>query len=347
MKFVRKLPDAEILKGEYALSEAEKEDRERRIDEIKAILTGKDTKKILCIGPCSADREDAVIDYMCRLAKVREKVKDVFCIIPRVYTSKPRTSGVGYKGLLHRPDSAHGEDNVYDGIYAMRRMHLRVIRETGFFCADEMLYPEATYYTEDLLAYATVGARSVENQQHRLVSSGLDIPVGMKNPTSGDLDVMLNAVKAAQASQSLLYHGWECRTEGNPFVHSILRGYVDISGKEHTNYHYDDLVELHDMYIKKNLKNAGVIVDCNHSNSHKHYDEQIRISKEVLSICRCSRSLNRFMKGFMIESYLLDGSQMIDEGVYGRSITDPCLGWEKTERLIYELAEQAVSGAGS
>ncbi len=339
MKFVKKLPDAEELKNEYALSKEENIRRRERISEIKNILSGENPKKILCIGPCSADREDAVLEYMCRLAKVSERVKDVFCIIPRIYTSKPRTAGIGYKGLLHRPDSIHGEDNVFAGIYAMRKIHLHVIKSTGFFCADEMLYPEATYYVEDLLAYIAVGARSVENQQHRLVASGLDIPVGMKNPTGGDTDVMLNAVKAAQSPQSLIYHGWECRTEGNPYAHSILRGYVDISGKAHANYHYDDLTELHDMYVKRNLKNAGVIIDCNHNNSHKRYDEQIRISKEVLSTCQYNRTLDRFIKGMMIESYLLDGSQMIDEGIYGKSITDSCLGWNKTERLIYELAE--------
>ncbi|MCI8485311.1 MAG: 3-deoxy-7-phosphoheptulonate synthase [Lachnospiraceae bacterium] len=339
MKYVRQLPDAEMLKQELPLSDDQQKLRTMFIDDIKAVLSGKSRKKILCIGPCSADNEDAVLEYMMRLAKLKEEVDSCILIVPRVYTSKPRTNGIGYKGLLHRPVSYKEVDNIYEGLLATRKMHLHIIQKTGFFCADEMLYPEAAYYVNDLLAYTAVGARSVENQQHRLVASGLDTPVGMKNPTSGDIDVMLNAIMAAQYSQNLLYHGWECETEGNPYTHAILRGYVSGGSKIHSNYHYEDLCEIHDQYMLKNLKNPSVIVDCNHGNSKKHYDEQIRISKEVLHLCREFRDINGFVKGIMIESYLEDGCQMIGESTYGRSITDPCLGWKKTERLVKELCE--------
>ena len=338
MKFLKKLPDAEILKEKYSLSDALKLKRKNIISEIKLILKGKSNKKILCIGPCSADNEDAVLTYVYKLAKIAGETKDKLVIVPRIYTSKPRTTGTGYKGLLHRP-LVNNIDQISAGIIAMRKLHLHVIQETEMVTADEMLYPEATYYIEDLLGYIAIGARSVENQQHRLVASGVNVPVGMKNPTSGDLDVLLNAITAAQAPQSFLYHGWECSSEGNSYTHAILRGYVDSFGNSHPNYHYENLSELHDLYIKRNLKNMGVIVDCNHSNSNKHYDEQIRISKDVLQTCSYSKELNKFVKGLMIESYLEDGSQMIDEGVFGKSITDPCLGWNKTEKLIYEIAE--------
>lgn len=340
MRFFRKLPDAEELKCRLSLDHAQKEARIQRIREIQKILEGKSEKKILCAGPCSADYEPAVSDYAERLAKVSEKVSEKFLIIPRVYTSKPRSRGVGYKGLLHKPDTM-SEDNLCAGIEAMRRLHLQIIRQTGLFCLDEILYPEATYYIEDLLVYGAVGARSVENQQHRMVASGMDFAVGMKNPTSGDNEVLLNAITAAQSRQSFIYHGWECQSEGNPYAHGILRGYTDNGGRVHSNYHYEELAELHDAYVKRNLKNIGVIIDCNHCNSRKNYDEQIRISKDVLKLCRNYPGMNRFVKGFMIESYLKDGAQMVGENIYGKSITDPCLGWEKTERLIYELAELA------
>jgi len=339
MKFLRKLPDAEELKKELSISQNQEAERKKIIDELHDILDGKSSKKILIIGPCSADREDAVLEYMVNLCNLKEKVKDRLCIIPRIYTSKPRTSGGGYKGLVHRPDSHSGKDDIYDGIYATRHLHQKIIQETGMFGADEMLYPEAHYYITDLLAYTAVGARSVENQQHRLVAGGLDMPVGMKNPTCGDNEVMLNAIIAAQSKQNCIYHGYECETEGNPYAHAILRGYTDSIGKNHSNYHFEDISDLYDLFRLRNFSRANVIVDCNHGNSRKHYDEQIRISKEVFSLCGKYDFINRFVKGVMIESYLLDGSQMIGENIYGKSITDPCLGWDKTYRLILELSE--------
>lgn len=339
MKLLKKLPDVDELKHSLPLSNEQKTNRENRIVEIQKILSGKSNKKLLVIGPCSADDEKAVLEYVCKLAKVAEDVSDSFLIVPRIYTGKPRTTGCGYKGLLHKPDASTADDDICGGIEAMRKLHLRVIEESGLYGADEILYPEAVCYIDDLLVYAAIGARSVENQQHRLVSSGLEFPVGMKNPTSGDNEVMLNAITAAQNSQAYMYHGWECRSDGNPYAHAILRGYADLGGRVHSNYHYENLIELHDTYVEHNLKNIGVIIDCNHSNSRKHYDEQVRISKEVLHLCQNQKGINQFVKGFMIESYLKDGAQMIDEGIYGKSITDPCLGWAKTEKLIYEMAE--------
>lgn len=339
IQFIRKIPAVEELTHTYVLSQKQKESRKIRIKEIQEILAGNSSRKILCIGPCSADREDAVLDYMVRLAKLQEKVKEKMLFIPRVYTSKPRTNGCGYKGLLHSPNAQEAHDDVFNGLIATRKMHLHVINETGFFCADEMLYPEVTYYILDLLAYTAVGARSVENQQHRLVASGLDIPVGMKNPTSGDYGVLLNAIWAAHSAQSLFYHGWECKTNGNPYVHAILRGYSDLNGHSHVNYHFEDICDFYDLYVQRNLKNMSVLIDCNHSNSRKHYDEQCRISKEVLQNCKDYPIINQFVKGLYIESYLLDGAQMAGENVYGKSITDPCLGWDKTERLVMELCE--------
>lgn len=339
MKFIRKLPDAEEMRIQYALTSEQKIKRDQIINELKEILDNKSSRKILIVGPCSADREDAVLEYMYKLAKIKEAVKEKLLIVPRVYTSKPRTSGGGYKGLVHRPDSQSGADDIFDGIVATRSIHLKVIRETGMFSADEMLYPDAHYYIADLLAYTAVGARSVEDQQHRLVAAGLDMPVGMKNPTSGDNEVMLNAIIAAQTKQSCIYHGYECETEGNFYAHSILRGYTDSVGKTHSNYHYEDISDLYDLYKRKNMKKANVIIDCNHGNSRKHYDEQVRIGKEVISLCSEHSFINSFVKGLMIESYLEDGSQMIGENIYGKSITDPCLGWNKTERLIKDLAD--------
>ena len=339
MKYVRQLPDAEELREQLSLTSQQKESRKRIVNQIEDILSGKDNRKILCVGPCSADNEKAVLEYMSLLSRLNEKVNNLFLIIPRVYTSKPRTTGLGYKGLLHRPDTDNSADNLYSGIVATRAMHLHIIQETGFFCSDEMLYPEATYYIADLLGYLAIGARSVENQQHRLVASGMDIPVGMKNPTSGDTDVMLNAIVAAQNPQKLLYHGWECQTDGNLFAHAILRGYRSLEGTSCSNYHYENIIDLHDAYIKRNLKNTSVIVDCNHNNSRKHYDEQIRISKEVFGLCKSYNDINMFVKGLMIESYLVDGNQMIGQGIFGKSITDSCLGWGKTERLVLDLCE--------
>jgi len=338
MEFRRKLPTPQELKEQFPLSQEIRDIKEKRDREIADIFQGKDSRFLLIIGPCSADREDAVMDYLHRLARVQEKVKDKILIIPRVYTNKPRTKGVGYKGMLHQPNPEKSED-MLAGIIAIREMHTRVVRETGFTCAEEMLYPENHRYLSDLLAYVAVGARSVEDQLHRLVASGIGIPAGMKNPTSGDISVMLNSIMAAQSSQTFLYRGWEVVTKGNPMAHAILRGFVDQFGRSIPNYHYEDLKKLYDQYAASGLENPAVIVDCNHSNSGKRYEEQIRISKDILHSMTVSEDIHGLVKGLMIESYLVDGSQKIGEGIYGKSITDPCLGWEKSERLMYDLAE--------
>lgn len=338
MTFIRKLPTPEELKNEFPISREIRAVKEERDREIEDIFTGGSSRFLLVIGPCSADNEDAVLEYMHRLVPVREKVQDKIFIIPRVYTNKPRTLGRGYKGMLHQPDPEKAED-LLAGIITIREMHTRIIRETGFTCAEEMLYPENHRYLSDLLAYVAVGARSVEDQLHRLVASGIGIPAGMKNPTGGDISVMMNSIIAAQSPQKFLYRGWEVQTTGNPMAHAILRGYVDKFGRNMPNYHYEDLRHLHEAYAERDLKNPAVIVDTNHSNSDKQYLEQIRISKDVLHSCHVSPDIRKMVKGLMIESYLEDGSQKIGGGVYGKSITDPCLGWEKTERLIYELAE--------
>ena len=340
LKFIRKLPIPMDLKEQFPLKAeyaAKKAERDR---EIADVFTGKSDKLVLVIGPCSADREDAVLDYISRLAKVQEKVKDNIVIIPRIYTNKPRTTGDGYKGMLHQPDPNAIED-MLEGIIAIRRLHTKAIEETGLFCADEMLYPENHRYLSDLLSYVAVGARSSENQQHRLVASGIDIPVGMKNPTGGDISVMLNSITAGQHSHTFLYRGWECVSKGNPLTHAILRGYVNKHGESIPNYHYEDLIGLYNEYSARGLANMAVIVDANHANSGKKYGEQGRICKEVLHSCRHSADIKSIVKGFMIESYIEDGTQKIGEGVYGKSITDPCLGWEKTERLILDLADLA------
>lgn len=339
MEFKRKLPVPKELKEKFPLPENVKKIKEERDEIIQNIFTGKDDHFLLIIGPCSADREDSVLEYMTRLVDVQEKVKDKIFIIPRCYTNKPRTKGTGYKGMLHQPDPEADED-MLAGIIAIRQMHTDIVKETGFTCAEEMLYPENHRYLSDLLAYVAVGARSVEDQQHRMVASGVGIPVGMKNPTSGDISVMMNSIIAAQSRQTFLYRGWEVTTKGNPMTHSILRGYVDRYGRSHANYHYEDLQNLMKLYESNpDIKNPSVIIDCNHNNSGKQYLEQIRISKDVLHSMRVSSDIRGFVRGLMIESYLEDGCQAIGDGVYGKSITDPCLGWEKTERLIYELAE--------
>ena len=291
------------------------------------------------IGPCSADRDDSVIDYILRLSALQEQVKDKILIVPRIYTNKPRTTGDGYKGMLHQPDP-EAKPDMFKGIVAIRELHLRAIRETGFVCADEMLYPENHRYLDDLLGYVAVGARSVENQQHRLTASGVDLPVGMKNPTSGDLSVMMNSITAAQHPHTFIYRGWEVHSEGNPLAHAILRGLVNKHGQSMPNYHYEDLTHLARMYGESGLKNPGVIVDTNHANSGKDPFQQIRIVKEVLASCAYSEDIRRIFRGFMIESYIEDGSQPVGGGVYGKSITDACLGWEKTERLILDMAEK-------
>ncbi len=338
INYIRKLPDALEVKEQYSLSDELKALKIRKDREISDIFTGVDNRLLLIIGPCSADKEDSVLDYICRLAKLQEQVKDKILFIPRVYTNKPRTTGDGYKGMVHQPDPMEKPD-MLQGIIAIRKLHTRVISETGFFCADEMLYPDNYKYLSDVLSYVAVGARSVENQQHRLVSSGINVPVGMKNPTSGDYSVMINSVTAAQHSHTFIYDGWEVNSVGNPLAHAILRGLVDKNGVSHPNYHYEDLSRLCKMYGEKDLKNPAIIIDANHANSGKQYLEQVRICKEVLHSCRHNDSINNMVKGFMIESYIEDGCQKVDGGVYGKSITDPCLGWEKTERLILDMAE--------
>ena len=338
MVFERELPTANEIKEKFPLSGKLIEAKKIRDKEISDVFTGESEKILLIIGPCSADQVDSVIDYNVRLAKVQEKVKDKILIIPRIYTNKPRTTGDGYKGMVHQPNPNEKPD-MLKGLLAIRELHTKVISETGFFCADEMLYPENYSYLSDLLSYVAVGARSVENQQHRLVSSGMDIPVGMKNPTSGDYSVMLNSIIAATHSHTFIYNGWEVETKGNPLAHAILRGYVDKHGQSFPNYHYEDLIRLYGEYREKEVPQMSLIVDANHANSNKQYLEQIRICKEVLHSCRHSNDIKRLVKGFMIESYIEDGSQTIGEGIYGKSITDPCLGWEKTERLILDMAD--------
>jgi len=339
MNFYRKLPIPQEIKEQFPITPELVERRERTVSELKKIFSGESDKLILVIGPCSADHEDSVIDYIYRLRGVQDKVADKILIVPRIYTNKPRTTGDGYKGMLHQPDP-NADPDLLRGIVAIRKLHIRALSETEFGCADEMLYPENHRYLSDLLAYVAVGARSVENQQHRLTASGLDIPVGMKNPTGGDITVMMNSITAAQHSHMFLYRGWEVKSMGNPYAHAILRGYVNAHGQSLPNYHYEDLIGLYEMYQRSGLANPAVIVDTNHANSGKKYLEQVRIAKDVLHSCRCSREVKSLVKGFMIESYIEDGSQKIGaDEVYGKSITDPCLGWEKTERLILDLAE--------
>ncbi len=339
MHFYRKLPIPQEVKAELPITEEHAARRQQCVDSLKAIFSGKDDRFILVIGPCSADHEDSVLEYIYRLRGVQERVADRIVIVPRIYTNKPRTTGDGYKGMLHQPDP-NSDPDLLKGIVAIRKLHMRALAETGFGCADEMLYPENHRYLSDLLAYVAVGARSAEDQQHRLTASGLDIPVGLKNPTAGDLSVMMNSITAAQHSHMFLYRGWEVKSDGNPYAHAILRGYVDVRGQSLPNYHYEDLMGVYEMYQKSGLQNPAVIVDTNHANSGKRYLEQIRIAKEIAHSRSCSTELRGLVKGLMIESYLEDGCQKISEQeIYGKSITDPCLGWEKTERLIYDLAE--------
>lgn len=338
MNFVRKLPIPMDIKAQYPLK-PEYEEKKTAFDaKVADVFTGSSDKLILIIGPCSADNEDSVLDYVTRLSRLQEKVSDKILMIPRVYTNKPRTTGDGYKGMLHQPDPEKDSD-MLEGIVAIRRLHTRVIEETGFFTADEMLYCENYRYLSDLLSYVAVGARSVENQLHRLTASGIGVPVGMKNPTSGDISVMLNSITAAQHSHTFIYRGWEVVSEGNPLAHAILRGYVNKHGQSMPNYHYEDLTHLYENYTAKNLQNLALIVDANHANSGKKPLEQVRICKEVLHSCRHNSDIKKMVKGFMIESYIEDGAQKIGEGCYGKSITDPCIGWDKTERLVLDLAD--------
>ena len=338
MDFSRKLPIPKEIQEQFPVDEKIKKIKAEKDKEIRDVFTGASDKFVLIIGPCSADNEDSVIDYVTRLSKVQEKVKDKIIIIPRIYTNKPRTTGEGYMGMVHQPDPEKKEDLI-GGIISVRKLHTRAIAESGLICADEMLYPENARYLDDLLGYCAIGARSVENQQHRLVASGMDIPVGMKNPTSGDISVMLNSIKAAQVPHTFIYRGWDVTTSGNDIAHAILRGYVDNDGRSHSNYHYEDMIQLFDMYQKRNLSNIALVVDTNHANSGKKPFEQVRIAKEILHSCRHSADIKGMVKGLMIESYIEDGAQKIGEGIYGKSITDPCLGWEKSERLILDIAD--------
>ncbi len=338
MEFDRKLPIPKMIKEQFPLAEELKNLKKKKDEEIRKVFTGESDKFILIIGPCSADNEDSVLDYVSRLAAVQEKVSDKIIIIPRIYTNKPRTTGEGYMGMVHQPDPEKNEDLI-GGIISVRKLHTRAMMESGMVCADEMLYPENTRYLDDLLGYIAIGARSVENQQHRLVSSGMDVPVGMKNPTSGDISVMLNSIKAAQIPHKFIFRGWDVSTSGNPLAHAILRGYIDNYGKSHANYHFEDMISLYEIYEQRNLENMALIVDTNHANSGKKPLEQVRIAKEILHSCRHSQEIKKLVKGLMIESYIEDGAQKIGEGIYGKSITDPCLGWEKSERLILDIAD--------
>ena len=338
MEFRRKLPIPKEIKEMYPINEAFARLREQKDKEVKDILSGQDDRLLLLVGPCSADNETAVLDYLTRLRKTADEVAERILIVPRVYTSKPRTTGIGYKGMLHQPDP-NGQPDMLKGLIAIRKMHMKVLEQTGFSSADELLYPENYYYLSDILSYAAIGARSVEDQQHRLIASGLDVPVGMKNPTSGDLSVMMNSILAAQHAHTFLFSQWEVHSKGNPLAHAILRGSVNKYGRSLPNYHYEDLRQLYELYAGSGLKNPAVIIDTNHSNSGKQWDQQGRIAKEVLHSTRHSADIGGMVKGLMIESYLLDGCQKPDGGVYGLSITDPCIGWEKTEQLVLELAE--------
>jgi len=339
MNFYRKLPIPMEIKEMYPVTAAMEIVKQQRDRDVKAVFSGESDKFLLIIGPCSADHREPVLDYIGRLRKVQDQVADKIIIIPRIYTNKPRTTGDGYKGMLHQPDPDRDPD-MFKGIVAIRDLHMSALRDYGFSCADEMLYPENYRYLSDLLAYVAVGARSVENQQHRLTASGIDVPVGMKNPTGGDLSIMMNAIKAGQHSHTFIYRGWEVKSEGNPYAHAILRGYTDFAGKNVSNYHYEDLVKLNDLYQNTGLSNPAVVVDTNHANSGKKPLEQVRIAKEIIHSRNHNQDIKRLVKGLMIESYIEDGAQGAGEHVYGQSITDPCLGWEKTEKLILDLADK-------
>jgi len=339
MNFHRKLPIPQEVKQEYPLTARMEQVKAARDESIRAVFDGSSDKFILVIGPCSADHSEPVLEYISRLRRIEEQVSDKIIIIPRIYTNKPRTTGQGYKGMLHQPDP-DAKPDMYKGIVAIRELHLAALRDYDFSCADEMLYPENYRYLSDLLSYVAIGARSVENQQHRLTASGIGAPVGMKNPTGGDLSVMMNSIVAAQSSHTFIYRGWEVTSEGNPYSHAILRGYVDYAGRSVSNYHYEDILRVEELYEKSNLTNPSVIVDTNHNNSGKKYLEQIRIAKDIVHSRNQNSVIKRLVKGLMIESYIEDGAQGMGEHVFGKSITDPCLGWEKTERLILDLAEK-------
>ena len=339
MNFHKKLPIPQVVKQDYPLTARMEQVKAARDESIRAVFDGSSEKFILVIGPCSADHSEPVLEYISRLRRIEEQVSEKMILIPRIYTNKPRTTGQGYKGMLHQPDP-DAKPDMYKGIVAIRELHLAALRDYDFSCADEMLYPENYRYLSDLLSYVAVGARSVENQEHRLTASGIDAPVGMKNPTGGDLSVMMNSIVAAQSSHTFIYRGWEVTSEGNPYAHAILRGYVDYSGRSVSNYHYEDLLRVEELYEKSNLTNPSIIVDTNHNNSGKKYLEQIRIAKDIVHSRNQNPDIKRLVKGLMIESYIEDGAQGAGEHTFGKSITDPCLGWEKTERLILDLAEK-------
>ena len=339
MNFHRKLPIPQEVKKEYPLTERMEKVKAERDEAIRAVFDGSSDKFLLVIGPCSADHSEPVLEYISRLRRVQEQVADKIIIIPRIYTNKPRTTGQGYKGMLHQPDP-EAKPDMYKGIVAIRELHLAALRDYDFSCADEMLYPENHRYLSDLLSYVAVGARSVENQQHRLTASGIDAPVGMKNPTGGDLGVMMNSIVAAQSSHTFLYRGWEVTSDGNPYAHAILRGYVDYAGRNVSNYHYEDLLRVEELYEKSNLTNPSIIVDTNHNNSGKKYLEQVRIAKDIVHSRNQNPDIKRLVKGLMIESYLEDGACKAEEHIFGKSITDPCLGWDKTEQLILDIADK-------
>ena len=343
MDFYRKLTIPQEVKKQFPVTATVERTVNEKRRELIDIFEGKSDRLVMIIGPCSADNEDSVLDYMSRLVPVQEKVKDKIMIVPRIYTNKPRTTGQGYKGLLHQPDP-NSKPDMYKGILATRHLHMKAVEETGFIFADEMLYPENYKYLDDILGYVAVGARSVEDQQHRLTASGIEVPVGMKNPTSGDFNIMMNAILAAQSSHTFIYRGWEATSHGNPHAHAILRGYMDKHGNSHPNYHYEDIELLCDFYDeKKNLMNPAVIIDTNHCNSNKNPFQQPRIMNDVLVSMAHSERVKKLVKGFMVESYIEDGAQKVGEGCYGKSITDPCLGWEKSERLIYDIADKLSS----
>ena len=339
MNFHKQLPTPQEVKKEYPLSERMIQIKAKRDEEIRAVFDGTSNKFILVIGPCSADHNEPVLEYISRLRRIQDDVSDKIIIVPRIYTNKPRTTGQGYKGMLHQPDP-DAKPDMYKGLVAIRELHLSALRDYDFSCADEMLYPENYTFLSDVLSYVAVGARSVENQQHRLTASGIEAPVGMKNPTGGDLGVMMNSIVAAQSKHTFIYQGWEVETEGNPYAHAILRGYVDYAGRSISNYHYEDLLRVEELYEKSNLSNPSVIVDTNHNNSGKKYLEQVRIAKDIVHSRNQNSDIKKLVKGLMIESYLEDGAQSIGEHIYGKSITDPCLGWEKTEKLIYDIADK-------
>lgn len=339
MNFQRKLPIPKKVKREFPLTEKMIAVKQHRDGEIRAVFEGSSDKFLLIIGPCSADYSEPVMEYLSRLRRVEDQVSDKIVMIPRIYTNKPRTTGQGYKGMLHQP-IPDAKPDLYKGIVAVRELYMAALRDYDFTCADEMLYPENYRYMSDLLSYVAVGARSVENQQHRLTASGIEVPVGMKNPTGGDLNVMMNSIMAAQDSHTFLYRGWEVISDGNPYAHAILRGYLDHLGRSTSNYHYEDLLRVRELYDQKGLQNSAVIVDTNHNNSGKQYLEQIRIAKDIVYSRSQNEDIRRMVKGLMIESYLEDGSQNVHDHVFGKSITDPCLGWEKTERLIFDLADK-------